>query len=37
MCPRSHLGTLSNIQCLPVPDLWVYGGGAGCGAQVQCQ
>lgn len=29
MCPRSHLGTLSNIQCLPVPDLWVYGGGQG--------
>lgn len=25
MCPRSHLGALSNIQCLPVPGLWVYG------------
>lgn len=27
MCPSSHLGTLSNIHCFFIPDLWSMGGG----------
>lgn len=33
MCPRPHLGTLSDIHCRPVPDLWVFGEG---GAEPGC-
>lgn len=33
MCPRPHLGTLSDIHCPPIPDLWVFGEG---GAEPGC-